>query len=541
MMAMWPALPGFNIEAVDYIDDKYLVVARAITATATCPNCKEQSSAAHSWYERVPHDLPSCGIVLRLCLQVRRFFCHNRACPRQIFCQRLPQLIKKYARRTQRLAKSLTILALALGGKEGERVVSKIGMPASRDTLLRLIRKQSDAELPNPRVIGVDDWAFRKGHTYGTLLCDLEQGKIIDLLPDRQAATLAGWLKAHPTVEIVTRDRSRAYAEGTTVGAPQAIQVADRWHLANNLVGALEATLARYPSCLQGAPAQEKAANSKSEELSDSRNQSTAKADMLAAREAKRVMRQAQYEQIIALNKQGVRKVDIATTVGVSVPTIKRWLAHGTFPERKRRASQPTILDPYRAYVHQRWQEGCHNLAQIYREINVRGFAGFYSTVYALCRELEQMNGTSMPSTPLSQALKRPNRRYSPRQAAFLFIRRPEKLSQTQEADLEVMMTVNTQFDLWRELAQQFMTMLRKRDASAFDSWLSAVAEYGSGSMKRFASGLQADYAEVAAALTYEWSNGPTEGHINRLKLVKRQMFGRAKLDLLRKRVMNRN
>ena len=113
MLAMWPALTGFNIEVVDYIDDKYLVVARAITKTANCPKCKEQSSAVHSWYERVPHDLPSCGTVLRLCLQVRRFFCNNGACPRHIFCERLPHLIKKYARRTQRLARSLTILALA--------------------------------------------------------------------------------------------------------------------------------------------------------------------------------------------------------------------------------------------------------------------------------------------------------------------------------------------------------------------------------------------------------------------------------------------
>jgi transposase len=262
---------------------------------------------------------------------------------------------------------------------------------------------------------------------------------------------------------------------------------------------------------------------------------------MLAAREAKRAMRQAQYKQLIALSKRGVRKADIATTVGVSVHTVNRWLAHGTFPERKRRASQLTILDPYRAYVHQRWQEGYHNLAQIYREINKQGFTGSYSTVYGLCRELEQMKGEDMPSTPLFQALKRPKRRYSPRQAAFLFIRRPEKLSQAQEADLAVILTENPQFNQWRELAQQFMTLLRKRDVSAFDSWLSAVAEHGSGSMKRFASGLQADYAEVAAALTYEWSNGPTEGHINRLKLVKRQMFGRAKLDLLRKRVMYRN
>ena len=287
MLAMWPTLPGFSIEAVNYIDDKYVVVARAITATAECPGCQEQSSAVHSRYERIPHDLPSCGSVVRLCLQVRRFFCRNEACLRQIFCERLPQLIKKYARRTQRLAASLTILAFALGGKEGQRVVSKIGMPASGDTLLRLIRKQPDAQLPEPRVIGVDDWALRKGHTYGTLLCDLEQGAVIDLLSDREAETLAKWLKAHPTVEIVTRDRSKAYAAGVTEGAPDAIQIADRWHLANNLVDAIESTLAQHPNRLQGVPVQEKLATASSEGSSKSDEQSTVKEDMLVAREAK--------------------------------------------------------------------------------------------------------------------------------------------------------------------------------------------------------------------------------------------------------------
>jgi transposase len=421
--------------------------------------------------------------------------------------------------------------------KEGERIVAKIGMPASRDTLLRLIRKQADAQLPEPRVIGVDDWAMRKGHIYGTILCDLEQGNVIDLLPDREAETLAEWLKAHPTVEIVARDRSQAYAAGVTEGAPDAIQVADRWHLTSNLVEAIESTLAQHPNRLQGMPVQQKSTTTSSERPTKTNEQSTVKEDMLVAREAKRAMRRAQYEQVTALNQRRVHKVDIASQVGIGVRTVNRWLAHGSFPERKPRASQPTKLDPYRAYMQRRWQEGCHNLAQIYREIEQQGYTGSYSTVYQHGRDLQQMKDEDV--TPTS--LKPPKRRYSPRQAAFLFIRQPDKLSKAQKADLKVMLAENPKFNQWRELAQQFMSLLRDRDLVAFDAWLTAVAEQGSGSMKRFASGLRSDYAEVAAALTYEWSNGPTEGHINKLKLIKRQMFGRAKLDLLRKRIMHRN
>jgi transposase len=373
---MAPMLPGFRIESIEIIDNEYIIVSRAMSPAAECPDCGQVSSKVHSWYERNPRDLPSSGISVRLSLQVRKFFCHSLACARQVFCERLPLLIQKYARRTKRLAETLTILAFALGGKEGERIVVKIGMPASRDTLLRLIRKQADAQLPDPRVIGVDDWAMRKGHIYGTILCDLEQGTVIDLLPDREAETLAEWLKVHPTVEIVTRDRSKAYAAGVTEGAPDAIQVADRWHLANNLVEAIESTLAQHPSRLQGMPVQQKGTTASSERPAKTNEQSTVKEDMLVAREAKRAMRRAQYEQVTALRQRSVRKADIANQVGISLRTINRWLAHGSFPERKPRASQPTKIDPYRTYVQQRWQEGCHNLAQIHREIEQQGYTG---------------------------------------------------------------------------------------------------------------------------------------------------------------------
>jgi transposase len=540
MLAMWPSLPGFKLEEVNLVDDEYVLVARSNTAVSRCPICKQQSESVHSWYERRPADLPSCGIVVRLYLQVRRFFCRNPGCSQRIFCERLPQLIFKYARRTIRLAESLTLLAFGLGGIGGERTVPRIGMPASRDTLLRLIRRQADPQRPEPRVIGVDDWAFRKRHTYGTLLCDLEQGFVIDLLPDREAETLAGWLKAQQSIEIVARDRSKTYKAGIDAGAPAAIQVADRWHLASNLVDALETTLARHPSCLLGEVTQEKPAAAKRETLSEANSRRTVKADMLAAREARRALRLAQYDQITKLKQCGVTYAGIAAQVGLSVPTVKRWLAYGAFPERKPRAVQPTKLDPYYAYAIERWREGCHNLAQIHREIRQQGYTGTYSAVYQRCRDLRTKPREEPASSPSAGRLPQPRRRYSPRQAAFLFIQQADKLSDEQQADLELMLTENPQFARWQELVQQFMSLLREHDLARLTAWLDAVNEHGSGPMKRFAAGLREDYPEVAAALTHKWSNGATEGFINRLKLLKRAMYGRAKLDLLRKRIMHR-
>lgn len=413
-------------------------------------------------------------------------------------------------------------------------------MPASRDTLLRLIRRQTDPQHPDPRVIGVDDWSFRKRHTYGTLLCDLEQGFVIDLLPDRESETLAGWLKTQPSIEIVARDRSKAYKAGIDAGAPAAIQVADRWHLANNLVDALETTLAKHLSRLLGEVAQEKPAPANRETPSEANSRQTAETDMLAARKARRALRLAQYDKIMKLKQCGVTNADIAAQVGLSERTVNRWLTYGSFPERKPRTVPPTKLDPYYAYAEKRWREGCHNLAQIHREIQQQRYTGTYWAVYNRCHGLRTKTNGEPVSSPSAGCLPQPRRRYSPRQAAFLFIQQPDKLSEEQQADLALMLAENPQFARWRELAQQFMSLLREHDLAALDPWLDAVAEHGSGPLKRFAAGLREDYPEVAAALTYKWSNGATEGFVNKLKLLKRAMYGRAKLDLLRKRIMHR-
>lgn len=539
MLTIWPGLPNFAIESIAFHDNEYVIVAHATAATALCPKCGQSTASVHSWYQRKPHDLPCIGQVVRLLLQVRRFFCRNALCPRKIFCERLPPLLEKYARRTERLLASLGTLAFALGGKEGQRVANLLSMPTGRDTLLRFIRRQPDPEFPAPEAVGVDDWAFRKAHNYGTLICDLETGHVIDLLADRDAGTVAAWFRNQPTVTVVARDRSASYAAAVSEGAPNAIQVADRWHLTSNLVDALETTLAKHPKRLLGDIVEQK---KKRETVPSTRAddvQQTVEADMRLAREARRDLRKEQYDQLQILRQEGVTIASSAARTGLSCRTVNRWLAHGTFPERKRRASQPTVVDPFRAYLARRWQEGCHNSAQLHREIQEQGFRGSYATVYDCCRSLShnaEENTSLHASATISSA---PRRRYSPRQTAFLFIRPVEKLSARKQADLALILRENPKFQVWYELAQQFMMLVRERNVAAFDAWLDTVASCGSGPMKRFAAGLRSDYAVVLAALTYEWSSGPTEGHINKLKLLKRQMYGRAKLDLLRKRMLH--
>jgi transposase len=372
---------------------------------------------------------------------------------------------------------------------------------------------------------------------------------VIDLLPDRDAKTFTAWLESHPTVRIVTRDRSASYGAGTSEGAPDAVQIADRWHLANNLVDALEKTVAKQPGRLLGGATTCDALQVTPDELDElvesGEAQLTLQEDTQLAQAATRARRLGQYEQIVQLRQAKLSIADIAPQVGLSTKTVRRWLEHGSFPERQQRSVGATLLDSHHAYLWQRWREGCHNCAELHRELHQRGFAGSYATVHNYTRQFCQLTSTNddhisaEAASPLQPAnLSAPRGRYSPRQVAFMFIQQVNKLSETKAADLAVLLAERPALQTIYNLAQQFMTLLRQRDLPALNHWLNLVAEAGSGSLKRFAAGLRRDYPEVSAALLYTYSNGRTEGFVNKLKLLKRQMFGRAKLDLLRKRMI---
>ena len=251
------SLPGFAIDDDVHEEDGWLrITAHATAETALCPDCATPSRRVHSYYTRSPCDLPCIGRAVRLVLRVRRFRCRNPQCTRKTFAERLPTVVARYARRTARLTAALRAVGFRMSSEAGAGVLKHLQVHISADTLLRLLRRTSLEPETTPRVLGIDDWAKWKGHTYGTVLVDLERHHVVGLLPERESEAVAQWLKAHPGVEIICRDRAEVYAEGAAQGAPNAVQVADRWHLAKNLGEALQRLLERHLPALRAAARQ---------------------------------------------------------------------------------------------------------------------------------------------------------------------------------------------------------------------------------------------------------------------------------------------
>jgi transposase len=520
-----PNVSGLRLDACTSEEGTVTLCLTSTQASVYCPLCGQASGREHSRYERHVADVPGGDYRVLLMINVRKFFCDNVGCQRKVFCERLGPEIAAYARRTSRLGQRLRLLALALGGEMGSKVVRLLSMPASPSTLLRLINDTASQAQATPRVLGVDDWAKRKGQTYGTILVDLERHRLVDLLPERTPEALANWLRAHPGVEVISRDRASCYAEGAAQGAPGAIQVADRWHLLNNLRDALEKLLDRHPAVLRLA------AQHVSDELARQAAKATAEPAAAPTEEAQPSSGQLRWAEVQRLKQAGWSARAIAAHLHVHRQTVRKDLAADSFPQRTSRWHTSTVK-PYLTYLRQRWAEGCHSRMQLWHELQAQGFAGGYDCVWRAIRRFPaRQSGPKPAPVPAMHPL-------SARQAAWLLVRSTDELKPEEDTYRLSLLSTCPEIAVAYPLGHAFVDIVRQRKAAEFDDWLAQAKASNVPELQRFAASLRCDYDAVRAALTLPWSNGQVEGQVNRLKLVKRLMYGRAKFDLLRLRAL---
>jgi len=534
-ISLLPHLASLRVRHVTLSTSILELDLEPLAATARCPSCHRRSRHVHSRYVRHITDQPIGGRRVLFHLHVRRVRCRTATCSRRTFAEQVPRLAARYARRSVPLQAFLADLGLTLGGRPGMRFARRRIGTASRMTLLRLVRALPEPPVTAPSVLGVDDFALRRGHHYGTILADLEGHRVIDLLPERTADAFAAWLQEHGQPQLICRDRGGDYASGARHGAPTAVQIADRFHLTRNSSEVLERILVRHPAALRAAVTEE------ATQMPDGRPSHRSRTASPPAN-PRRDRRLARYQQVIALHQQGWSLTAISAYVRLARPTVRKYVNAGTFPEWPARRTKLSAGTAHSTYLQERWAAGCRDSTVLWQELRARGFTGSVRMVQRHiagwrvepARRGRAAHIAGPTPTPAPPRLRPP----SPRQAVWLLLRPCESLEPAQQMMRAKLLAAAPEVREALTLLEAFRAMVRGRDGAAWAGWLRAAEASPVRELRGFAAKLRQDQPAIEAALAYAWSSGQVEGQVTKTKLVKRQMFGRAKFDLLRKRVL---
>ena len=533
LTALFPHLAGLRLHRVEDAGDSVVISASSRAGEASCPGCGTSSARVHGGYTRTVADGAAGGRPLLIALRVRRFRCLQDQCPVVTFAEQADGMTVRYRRRSVPLLGMLAGFGLELAGRAGARLAGTLGIAVHPSTVLRLVAALPEPEITTaPEILGVDDFALRKGHVYGTVLVDMRSGDVVDLLPDREAATVESWLKAHPGAQVICRDRAGAYAEGARDGAPDAIQVADRWHLWHNLAGHAEKTVTRHHACLKdtgGADSGDAQDTGTGQVVPQAPPDGTLDA---CGRERRLVARtRERYAEIRGRLDAGQSLGAISRATGLDRKTVQRFArASGVDELLVKATSRDSRLDEFKPYLHQRWNDGIHDAALLHAELRERGWTGSVQTVRRYVAPFRQAAAAPPPPPPVPET----------RQITRWLLTRPEHLQPDEQAQVNDIKQRCPHIAALAAHVTSFAEMMTARTGSRdLDGWLAAVdASDGQPDLRSFATGIRADLQAVINALTLPWNSGKVEGTVNKIKMLKRQMYGRAGFALLRKRVI---
>jgi transposase len=539
LVVLFPHLAGLDLVHVEDLGSGVRITARTRTVLLACRGCGVVSARVHDRYRRRLADLACGGRPVQVVLEACRFRCGNPACPVATFAEQVPGLTSWYQRRTARLRDLLEKVALALAGRAGSRLAAALGTAVSRFTLIRLVRALPDPEAGPVTVLGVDDVAKRKGHSYATVLMDMDSHRLIDMLPDREAETFAGWLRAHPGIEVICRDRGGAYARAARQAAPAAVQVADRFHLWQDLAEAVEKTVLACIAAMNPPPGP------------GSRDPGTAVSpDPPAAtepdgfrdvhgHERKLLTRHRdRYAAVQALRAGGCSTREIARRLGLARGTAAKFASAASIDELLVKATgRPSILDPFKPYLGQRWNDGITSAAALHEEIRARGWTGGILTVERYLRQFRTADGRdrqarAQPQLTAPSAPPPPK----PRQLTRWIMTHPDHLASGDAANLARLLDASPGLAAAAGHVRSFADMMtRHQGLLALEDWLTQVEADDQPGLHSFARGIRRDQQAVTAGLALPYSSGALEGKNCKIKYLKRLMYGRANFDLLRK------
>ncbi|MFJ9089779.1 ISL3 family transposase [Streptomyces sp. NPDC102384] len=523
---LFPTVLGVVLTTVHTVDGVLRIEAATTADRAHCPDCRHGSERIHGSYLRFPADVPIAGQPVVIVLRVRRFVCVNTACQRRTFVEQVEGLTRRFGRWTERLRVVLGVIGLALAGRAGSRLAGQLGIRVSKNTVLRTVMELPVLRVRTPRVLGIDEFALRKGHVYGTILVDVETRQPIDLLPDRTVPTVTDWLVDHPGVEVICRDRAIAFAEAGRLGAPGAIHVADRWHIWKNLAEAVEKTVVHHRALLRAPDGGDRIRTQPILNLG-----TLALAVPTEPRRTGRLSERVrdQHAAVHALLAQGMGLRPIGRRLGLARNTVRR-LARAAGPDELlvgQWTGRASILDPYKPFLHQRWAEGQTIGTRLFEELREQGFRGGDVVVRKYVRRLRDAFPHQQPGSPPSV-----------RNVTSWITRHPASLTAEQSEQLKTILTRCPALQRTAHHIRAFAELMNKRDGQYLPQWIAQVQDDDLPALHTFITGLGQDLDAVVAGLSLPYSSGVVEGHNNRIKMLKRQMYGRASLQLLRQRVL---
>ena len=502
---------GFVVEQTTIGSDRVTVTVRSAAAERACPACGARSKRIQSRYWRFAADLPLGGRRVDLRVLVRRFWCDAVLCGRHIFAERFAEgVLAPWSRRTGRLDHIVHHLGLAIGGRPAASFAERLMVPVSNDTLLRVVRRRAKTPSDTLIVVGIDDFAWRRNHRYGTIVCDLERRWTVTLLPDREPATSEAWLRHHPSITVIARDRGGGYGEAAKKALPDALQVADRWHLMENASRAFLDAVRKSMRQIRTV-------------IGDT----VINPDLLTCAERLQYEGYLRREEtngvILALSKDGVPIKQIAKKTGLARGTVRR-IIRGQRSDifRSRQSSLETELP----WLDAQWEAGKRNASALWRGMKGRGFHGSLRVVCEWAtrrRRAEKTDAASLARVPSARTIAR-----------LMSIGR-YNLSKAETVTIAAIEDGLPQLIKAREIIADFHQMIRTKAVAEIARWIDRAAD---SLVASFCDGVRKDEAAVSAAITSPWSNGQTEGQITKLKLVKRQMYGRGKIDLLQARLI---
>ena len=497
--------------------------------TAQCPECFKRSDSVHSCRRRRIQHLPCSGQTLWLVFSVRHWYCRNPACSRKIFAESLAPFAGSHQQSSQALQNLQRQLGLIAGGEAGKRAATAAGLRCSADTLLRRVINTPETKQSGAPHVGIDEWAWHRGHCCGMLIVNLDTHRPLVLLPGRDQRTLATWFRKYPEIQVVSRDRSGVYATAAREGAPQARQVADRWHLLKNIGDEPERMMYRHMPLIRLVVRELSLKKSPEPEIS------VPVASLRRLERLKQHIRKKRHQrwtEVMALHNKGCSFREISRITGLSRVTVSRWVGSGTFPEMSTRPPKRGLLDPWREWLKEQRECGNYNSGRIWREMVARGVTGSETIVRDAVAKWRK--GWIPPVTTAARlpSVSRVSRWLMP----WRIIRGEENYA---FRFISLMCEKEPELKIAQQLALEFYRILKTQNKSQLSSWFTRVHESGSAELRCVAAGMEADAAAICEAISSRWSTGVVEGHVNRLKVLIRQMYGRAGLELLRRRVMS--